>query len=90
MNAAKIKAKPVSEPAEINGLLPIDVIHDRLDQAHATLDLILTLVSNRATAEEQVDMLCDDTLAAALYGAMSRIEEAKDAAEQLHKEARHV
>jgi hypothetical protein len=41
--------------------LPINVINDRLDQAHATLDLIYTMTINHDCSEEHIEALCKNT-----------------------------
>ena len=80
MAKSKSKAKPPKAAAEPNiNELSINVINDRLGEAHATLDLILTLTS---IPDYETESLCDGTLNTAVHSAMLRIEEAKAAAEK--------
>lgn len=59
---------------------PIDVIHDRLSQARATIDLIYTLA---ITGRDRTETLCAGTLGTAMYGAMLRIDEAIEASQSM-------
>ncbi len=60
--------------------LPINVINERLSRAHATLDLMYTAMVNRDYRQEFLEQLCTDTLVESLHGAMTCIQEARDAA----------
>jgi hypothetical protein len=62
--------------------LPINVLNERLCEAHATLDLLYTMTAG-ADALEHIETLCKGTLSHALHGAMLRIEEALEAAERM-------
>jgi hypothetical protein len=62
--------------------LPVNIISDRLNRAHATLDLVYTAISlDRDQGEMFIEQLDVDTLDYALNTAMSMIKEAKDANE---------
>ena len=74
--AATARAKPETDINE----LPINVINERLDQAHATLDLIYTAVANSECRDEFLETLCQRTLVVSVHSAMLRIEEAIEAA----------
>jgi hypothetical protein len=64
-----------------------EIIHDRLNQAHATLDLLFTLVTDHGTAGgeagKHIEDLCPRTLEYSLHSAMLRIAEAQEAAGKL-------
>lgn len=62
---------------------PVDIIHDRLSQAHATLDLLYTLTASPRNSHELIEEMCDGTLHNALHGAMLRISEAMEAADRI-------
>jgi hypothetical protein len=70
-----VNAKP---EAQLNSL-PVNVINERLDQAHATLDLIYTMVVQTDRRQEMIESLCERTLIIAMHSAMLRIQEAKEA-----------
>jgi hypothetical protein len=71
-----------AEPIDLNAL-PVNVIHDRLNQAHATLDLIHTMTTVGGCADAHIETLCKNTLGDSIHSAMLRIEEAMEAAERL-------
>lgn len=72
---------PQPKPAaDIDQLCQFDIVADRLNQAHATLDLIYTLTTNNNCSEEHIETLCEGTLSDAIHSAMLRIEEALEAA----------
>ncbi len=71
------------KPEDMNEL-PVNIINDRLGQAHATLDLIYTMTANYDCSEEHIETLCKNTLSEAIHSAMLRIEEALEAAKGVH------
>jgi hypothetical protein len=77
------RAEPQPPPSEDN---PLDVIHDRLNQALGTLDLMFILVTDHGCATgkelEQLEDLRAGTITNALHSTMLRIDEAIAAAEQ--------
>jgi hypothetical protein len=66
---------------------PINVINDRLDQAHATLDLLHTALAERESAELFIETLNWQTLGTAIYSVMLRIREAQETAGVWHTAA---
>jgi hypothetical protein len=76
------KTTPVdAAEAEVVGrLCQLDVICDRLGQAHATLDLLHTMAADPDRQQEMLEGLCEGTLNYAIHSAMLRIEEALEAA----------
>lgn len=70
-----------SQPEDLNEL-PINVLNDRLNQAHATLDLIYTATIVRENGEAFLESLNGETLCTAMRSAMRRIEEAMAAADK--------
>jgi hypothetical protein len=73
-------AAPAAKPRSEEN--PLDVIHDRLNQALGTLDLLFTMLSVRDCAQEHLEGLRVDTLINATHGVMLRIDEALAAAGQ--------
>ena len=73
-------APPVSAATAADA---VNAIHQSLAEAHATLDLLLVLVSNHSCADEHIESLSRGTLAGAAHGAMLRIEEAMKAANSI-------
>lgn len=61
--AADLAADP---PQDFNS--PVNVIHDQLNQAHATLDMLYALTTADRCATEPFETLCKNTLSSALHG----------------------
>jgi hypothetical protein len=80
--ATVLAAKPELE-IDLNEV-PINVINDRLDQAHATLDLLHTAMAERESAELFIETLNWQTLSTAIYSVMLRIREAQETAGEWH------
>ena len=66
------------EPRDLDDL-PINIINERLDGAHATLDLIYAIAIS-ADSEQLLESLSLGTLTNAVQSALRQIEEAKEAA----------
>jgi hypothetical protein len=62
---------------------PINVLDDRLAQAHAMVDLLYTLASADNNGGEHIESLCTGTLIQSLHGVMLHIEEAQEATTRL-------
>jgi hypothetical protein len=77
--------RTAAEPRDLDDV-PINIINERLDRAHATLDLIYTIAVS-ADSEELIESLCGHTLENALHSAMEQIREVKEAANSWGKEA---
>jgi hypothetical protein len=59
--------------------LPINIINERLNRAHATLDLLYSIAVDER-GEDILETLCRDSLETAMHSAMQNIEEALKAA----------
>ena len=73
---------PEADQVDFNDL-HVNVIHDRLNQAHATLDLIYAMTTIGGCRDEHIETLCKNTLGDSIHSAMLRIEEAMAAAERM-------
>lgn len=62
---------------------PINVLNDRLAQAHATVDLLYTLAIADNNGREHIESLCKGTLIQSLHGIMLCIDEAIEATGKL-------
>lgn len=78
------KPTPVdaAEAEVVSRLCRLDVIFDRLGQAHATLDLLYTTAADGDRKQEALEGLCEGTLTNGIHSAMLRIEEAMEAAKE--------
>jgi hypothetical protein len=89
MSARKLKAVPSPAPqSAVDDLdkLPINVINHRLNEAHATVDLLYAVAAEHTGAPASLG-LHQGTLAATLHSVMCRIEEAQEAAAEMWETA---
>ena len=76
----KVRAPSAAVPAAASlNDLPINIINDRLDRAHATLDLLYSIAIDER-GEDILETLSTNTLQTAMHDAMRNIDEARDAA----------
>ena len=77
------KLTPIKRQPEDLLERPINVLNDRLAQAHAVVDLLYTLALGDTGSGEPIESLCHGTLIESLHGVMLRIEKAQQAAGRL-------
>jgi hypothetical protein len=77
---------PAARPETSLDDLPINIINERLNRAHATLDLLYSMAVDDH-GEIILETLCQGTLSTAMHSAMQNIEEALEAA---NREVAHV
>ena len=78
----KVRAPSAAVPAAARSEAPINIINDRLDRAHATLDLLYSIAIDER-GEDILESLCTDTLQTAMHDAMVNIRAALEAANRV-------